>query len=245
MMNAYQVTTLSRKSTSEERELALRQIYAQVLERQPYSSERKILAKAEKDFLSGKLGVRHFLKELTTSSLYLDSFFYGCSNLKFLECCIKHLLGRAPIDQQEIKIYADILMRHGVSAAISEILGSEEYRTVFGCFTIPYARARKFYPSTQNFLQSDLLNHEHMGQRGKFVPTMYWKQLGLNCESGVCVHPEVDGLFKPDTTSTSVHDHVLEDEIEDLIRMLQAEDAKTVAQQISGTQRSLLRNLAK
>lgn len=242
MMNVDRPTTLSRKSTLEERELALHQIYAQVLERQPYSSEHKILAKTEKDFLSGKLGVRHFLKELTTSSVYLEIFYYGCSNLKFMECCIKHLLGRAPIDQQEINTYADILMHHGASSLISEILGSEEYRTAFGCFTIPYARVKKFYPSTQNFLQSSLLNHEHMGQRGKIVPTMYWKQLGLNCESGVCLYPEVDAQSKP---NTSVDMPTLGDEIEDLIRMLQAEDAKTVAQQISGTQRSLIRKLAK
>jgi phycoerythrin-associated linker protein len=239
-MNIDRPTTLSRSSTAEEREFALRQIYTQVLERQPHSSERSILAKAEKDFLSGKLGVRHFLKELTTSSLYLDSFYYGCSNLKFLEWCIKHLLGRAPIDQEEIRTYSDILIRHGIAAIIGEILGSEEYRTAFGGFTVPYARAMRFYPSTKNFLQSDLLNHDHVGHRGKAEPTvMYWKQLGLNCASGVC---EVDVSSRP---STSVSTPTLGDEIEDLIRMLQAEDAKTVAQQISGTQRSLIRKLAK
>ncbi len=247
-MEPNQPITLNRKSSVEERQSALQQIYAQVLERQPYDFERKLLAKQEKDFLSGKLGVRHFLNELGHSDVYLDNFYYNCSNLKFLEWCFKHFLGRALVDEAEIELYAGVLMKRGVKALISEILGSEEYRKVFGCFTIPYARIMKFYPSTQNFLQSQILNHEHVGQRGKIVPTIYWKQLGLDCETGVChypEHPEVSGAYKMTETSAppSHHTNTLEEEIEDLMRMLQEqEDPRTAFKQMSEQQRSLVRN---
>jgi hypothetical protein len=143
-MNDTRVISLERNSTPEERQIALRQIYAQVLERQPYESEREMMATHEKSFLSGKLGIRHFLQALGSSSIYLDRFFYNGSNLKFIEGCFKHFLGRAPKDRYEVESYADILMKHGASGVISEMTGSEEYRKTFGQFTVPHARFMKF-----------------------------------------------------------------------------------------------------
>lgn len=139
-MNDTRIITLARNSTPEERQIALRQIYSQVLERQPYESERKMLASQEKDFLSGKLGIRHFLQALGNSSVYLDIFLYSRHNLKFIESCFKHFLGRAPMNRAEFEMYADILMKHGVSKVISGMTGSEEYRKTFGQFTVPHAR---------------------------------------------------------------------------------------------------------
>lgn len=142
-MNDTQIITLEKKSTPEERQIALRQIYAQVLERQPYESERKVLASQEKDFLSGKLGIRHFLQALGNSSVYLNQFLYNRHNLKFIEGCFKHFLGRAPKDRYEVEVYANILMKQGASKVISELTGSEEYRKTFGLFTVPHARFMK------------------------------------------------------------------------------------------------------
>jgi hypothetical protein len=142
-MNDTRIVTLEKTSTQEARQVALRQIYAQVLERQPYESERKTLASHEKDFLSGRLGIRHFLQALGNSSVYLDQFLYNSSNLKFIESCFKHFLGRAPKDRYEVEIYANILMKQGASKVISELTGSEEYRKTFGLFTVPHARFMK------------------------------------------------------------------------------------------------------
>jgi len=246
-MNCDRPIVLNRKSSSEERQVALQHIYAQVLERQPYAFERKQLQSQEKDFLSGKLGVRHFLRELGCSRIYLDSFYANCSNLKFLELCFKHFLGRALIDETEVEHHVRILMKHGVSAIIAEIIGSEEYSKAFGCFTIPYARTLKFYPSTQNFLQSQIINREHVGQRGRYVPTLYWKQLGLNCESGTCIHPEVDGAYKmEESQQQNIHQMTLDDEIEELLQMLQkGGDAKTTLRQMSAQKRETLAALVK
>lgn len=203
-MDTHTPITIDRKSTEIDRQTALRQIYAQVLERQPYEYERKEIAKLEKDFLKGKLGVKHFIGELVVSSVYLNSFYRGCSNLKFVEWSFKHLLGRAIQGHEEIAKYMDLLMMKGVSTFFLEILGSEEYRKAFGSFTIPYARDVKFYDSPRNYLQTDLLQHEHVGQRGKVIPTIYWQQLGMDCETGTCVIPE-EMMHDPEAMSHSVH----------------------------------------
>jgi len=184
-------TIVSRQSSELERQTALYQIYQQVLERQPYDYERKILAKPEKDFCTDKIGVKRFLKELGHSQVYLDAFYHTCSNMKFLELCFKHFLGRAPLSQMEIKHYCDILMYQGVKQMLNAILDSEEYRKAFGCFTVPYPQEHRCYESPRAYLEAKLLNHEHFGRRGRSLPTIYWQQLGLNCEAGVCDYPEV------------------------------------------------------
>ena len=252
-MDTHAPTTIDRKSSETERQAALKQIYAQVLERQPYEYERKEIVKLERDFLKGKLGVRHFIGELVMSSVYLNSFYRNSSNLKFVEWSFKHLLGRAIQGKEEIALYMDLLMMHGVSAFFHEILGSEEYRKAFGCFTIPYARNVKFYDSPRNYLQTNLLQHEHVGQRGRVITTIYWQQLGLDCETGTCVMPDENAKFNQqkahqpvvEPTAKEPVSKALNAEIEELLQMLQNSDAKQVLQSMNENQRSLLRSLAK
>jgi phycoerythrin-associated linker protein len=247
-MNTYAPITIDRKSAETERKVALHQIYTQVLERQPYESERKEIAKIEKDFLKGKLGVRHFIGELVMSPVYLKCFYHDCSNLKFVEWSFKHLLGRAIQGKEEIAKSMNLLMMEGVSAFVHEILGSEEYRKAFGCFTVPYARDVKFYDSPRNFLQTNLLQHEHVGQRGKIIPTIYWQQLGMDCETGTCVMPDDDRAslqsVTEETKKKSPISRSLNQEIETLLQMLQNNDAKQVLLDMNENQRSLLRDLA-
>jgi hypothetical protein len=223
-MTAWQPTTIARTTSKGDREEALRQIYAQVLERQPHAYERRELVREERDFLNGKLGVRHFLAALCQSSVYLNEFYHSCSNLKFVEWDCKHLLGRAPVDGQEVARYTDILLHHGTAALIKEILGSEEYRRAFGCFTVPYPRHPKFYPSTRKYLQSEAIAHEHYGQRGRTIPILHWQQLGLNCDGGTCL-PR-GGVS----------------EAENLLRQLrQAKDPRAALRQLSPAQQVVLR----
>ncbi len=183
--------TLTRYSTQDERESALRRIYHQVLERQPYYSERVRLSTLERDFLKNKIGVRRFLKELGCSDLYLDAFYYQSSNPKFLENCFKHFLGRSIFDAEEMHTYCDILIRTGVTHVINSILDSEEYRKHFGCFTVPYNRREKQYESPNTYLETTVIRNEHYGRRGWSIPTLYWHQLGMNCDGGTCTYPDV------------------------------------------------------
>jgi hypothetical protein len=245
-MDNFTPITVNRRSSREERAAALHQIYYQVLERQPYQYERRSLAKAETDFLKDKIGVRRFLKELGHSEVYLNSFYHNSTNLKFLESCFRHFMGRAPVDQQEIQHYSNILMTQGVNHLITAILDSEEYRKVFGCFTVPYARKPKFYESPKAYLESDLVNHERFGQRGRTVPTLYWHQLGLNCDGGVCMyiedplvgksHPEV-GHAASKATPHNAPAH-LQEELLELLSGLEEEEAKRLMSSIAAKQMS-------
>ncbi|MBD1998681.1 phycobilisome rod-core linker polypeptide [Leptolyngbya sp. FACHB-541] len=228
--------TVSRHSPVEERQSALHQIYQQVLERQPYSFERRSLAQAEKNFLTDKIGVRRFLKELGQSEAYLKAFYFNCSNLKFLDWCFKHFMGRAPFDHTEIELYSNILLKQGVKQVIMALLDSEEYRKAFGCFTVPYPRQQKQYESPKAYLESSLLNHEYFGQRGWVVPTLYWRQLGLNCDAGVCRHPEADELHIPVSQTAEM----LQAELLSLLRKMDVAQAKQIIGSLSPQQRELL-----
>lgn len=232
------LVTVSRHSSKEERQFAMQQIYRQVLERQPYVYEQKMLAQAEKDFLSDKIGVRRFLKELGHSKVYLDSFYFKCSNLKFIELCFKHFMGRAPHTQEEVRTYCDILMHRGVEHLITTLLDSEEYRKVFGCFTVPYARTQTYYDSPKAYIESHALNHERFGQRGHVVPTIYWHQLGLNCDAGVCRHPEADEQLEPLFSGTET---MVEEELLTLLRSLDSSKAREVVSTLSPQQKDALR----
>jgi phycoerythrin-associated linker protein len=229
--------TVSRRSSVAERQAALYQIYQQVLERQPYGYERKKLAKAEKEFLADKIGVRRFLKELGHSEVYLNAFYFNSSNLKFIEWCCKHFLGRAPLNPEEIQSYCNVLMNEGVTHLITAVLDSEEYRKTFGCFTIPYARKQQHYDSPKAYLETEFLNHEHFGQRGWVVPTMYWHQLGLNCDAGVC-HPEAHEVLDPPVSATS---EALQEQLLELLKAMDAPQAKQVVAALSPQQKEALR----
>ncbi len=176
-----------------DRQVALAQIYQQVLERQPSAWEHRQLGTAEQDFLTGKIGVRRFLKQFACSPVYLRAFYEQVSNLKFIELGCKHFLGRAPRDQAEIKELCEVLMNKGVVGLVNLLLDSEEYRKAFGCFEVPHARlAQRYYSSPQAYLESELVNHEHPGQRGWGVPAIY-RQPALS-EPG----PTLDNLGNPD-----------------------------------------------
>lgn len=227
-MNGFTPVTVNRNSTLDDRKFALTQIYRQVLERQPYESERHTIAALEKDFLSGKLGVRRFLKDFCCSDLYLDNFYYRVSNTKFMDVCFKHLLGRAIIDREEMHLYNDILIKEGVRHLMNAILDSEEYRKAFGCFTVPHPREQHYYNSPEAFLESKLLNEEHFGQRGWVVPTIYWRQLGLDCSNGVCRHPEADEVLpEPSGAAKDMS-------VDALLKLLKTSDVRKAKELIAG-----------
>ncbi|MBD2464917.1 phycobilisome rod-core linker polypeptide [Oscillatoria sp. FACHB-1407] len=233
--------TVNRHSSLEERQFALTQIYRQVLERQPYESERKTIASLEKDFLKDKIGVRRFLKQFACTDIYLNQFYYSLSNVKFMDVCFKHFLGRAISDHQEMKFYNTILTKQGVHGLITAILDSEEYRKTFGCFTVPYPRKDNFYPSPEAFLESKFLNEEHIGQRGNSIPTMYWRQLGWTCTNGVCRHPEVNEVLNtaPKTTSKEIQSLSTNDLLE-LLKTSDVTTAKAIVANLSSSQRQEL-----
>ncbi|HLO50463.1 MAG TPA: phycobilisome rod-core linker polypeptide [Kamptonema sp.] len=177
--------TVNQQASSEERSLLIKQIYQQILERQPYLAERRQLSDLETSFIKGKIGIRHFLKTLAISPLYLKHFYENSSNLKFIENAFKHFLGRSPQNEEEIRASDRLLLRQGVGAMISALVDSEEYRNAFGSFTVPHWRKDK-YESPSAYLENQLLGKEHAGQRGWAIPTLYWHELHLDCYAGHC-----------------------------------------------------------
>lgn len=230
--------TVSRQSPGEERQAALYQIYAQVLERQPYGFERKKLAKVETEFLRNKIGVKRFLRELGHSDVYLNEFYYNSSNPKFIELCFKHFMGRAPGDAEEMRYYCDILMRHGVKAMITALLDSEEYIKHFGCFTVPHAWAEDSYPSPRAFLETEVLLHELHGRRGWIVPTMTWHDLQLNCDGGNCRLPSAAPATHPSSSANSGLDA-----LHQVLSTMGPQDLEKFAATLSATERDKLRHL--
>lgn len=207
--------TTRHNASPEEREVVLKQIYQQVLERQPYEFERKQLTDLEREFIKGKIGIRHFLKSFAVRPLYLEHFYENSSNVKFIENACKHFLGRAPKHNEEIHKWDDILVRHGVGAMVSEIVDSDEYRKSFGYFTVPYWHEHRF-ESPSEYIENEKLAHEHAGQRGWAIPTHYQHELHLDCNGGNCVLEEekseshrveqsIERVVSSETKMTSQH----------------------------------------
>ena len=236
---AIQEITVSYQSAREERQCALYQIYAQVLERQPYAFERKQLAQDEADFLKKKIGVKRFLRNLGHSEVYLNEFYDKSSNLKFLETCFKHFIGRALKDTEEMHQYCDILMRQGPKALITELLDSEAYRQHFDGFTVPHAWTEVVYPSPKTFLETDVLLHELHGQRGWTLPTMIWHDLQLNCEGGHCALPPTSNQStahpSPSLSTTPGYST-----LHDVLRTMTQQDLEQFAQTLSTDEREKL-----
>lgn len=231
-MDTFETVTLDRHSSLEERKEALYQIYRQVLERQPYDHEQQILASAEQQFLKNKIGVRRFIKILGQSEVYLEQFFYSSSNVKFLELCFKHFMGRSPHDYAEMQHYSTILSGQGVPALITQMLDSEEYRKHFGCFTIPHPVTQAVYDCPKDYLETHLLNQEFHGQRGHAVPTMVWRALGLDCNGGTCTRV-------PDPDAFEFLDDLYSDRLEllQILRRLDSTELEEVASALPAAQR--------
>jgi len=115
--------------------------YRQIFERDiaPY------IVKSEFTGLESKLGngeitLKEFIEGLGCSSLYIKEFYAPYPNTQVIEFGTKHFLGRAPLDQGEIRKYNQILAREGIRGFIRALLVTPEYADNFGEDTVPYRR---------------------------------------------------------------------------------------------------------
>ena len=133
----------------------IRAAYRQIFERDvdPYVLTAKEFKVLESRLGNGEISVKEFIEGLGNSSLYLKEFYTPYPNTKVIELGTKHFLGRAPVDQAEIRKYNQILATQGIRAFISTILNSVEYNEVFGEDTVPYRRFPTLpaanFPNTQ------------------------------------------------------------------------------------------------
>ncbi|NJK35455.1 MAG: photosystem I reaction center subunit X [Oscillatoriales cyanobacterium SM2_2_1] len=102
---------------------------------------------------NGELTVKEFILALGTSELYIKEFYSPYPNTKVIELGTKHFLGRAPLDQAEIRKYNLILANKGIRAMVTEMVNCREYLEAFGEDVVPYNRFATFpaanFPNTQ------------------------------------------------------------------------------------------------
>ena len=115
--------------------------YRQIFERDvaPYVV-RDEFTSLESRLSNGEINLKEFIEALGTSRLYLKEFYAPYPNTKVIELGTKHFLGRAPLDQAEIRKYNQILATEGLRGFIRAMVNSPEYSECFGEDTVPYRR---------------------------------------------------------------------------------------------------------
>ena len=124
------------------KEQIIRAIYRQVLgNAYVMESERQLVL--ESQFKLGEISTREFVRRLAKSDLYRSRFFENCARYRYIELAFRHLLGRAPVDFQEMRLHAERLDSHGYDADIDSFLDSDDYQNNFGEWTVPFQRGWK------------------------------------------------------------------------------------------------------
>jgi phycobilisome core-membrane linker protein len=89
---------------------------------------------------NGEISVREFVRELASSDAYRRRFYTPYPNTKVIEFLFRHILGRAPATQGEIRQYNKLLADQGLRAAVEAMVDTAEYARYFGEDVVPYKR---------------------------------------------------------------------------------------------------------
>jgi phycoerythrin-associated linker protein len=138
-------------SSNEDKETLIRAVYRQVMGN-AYVMESERLAVPESQFKRGQLSVREFVREVAKSDLYQSRFFTNVPRYRAIELNFRHLLGRTPIDLEEMRLHSTLLDTQGYGAEIDSYLDSDEYQKTFGENLVPYIRGWKT-EATQTMVQ--------------------------------------------------------------------------------------------
>ena len=128
--------------SQEDYETIIRAVYRQVLGN-AYVMESERLTVAESQFKRGELSVREFVRTVAKSDLYCSRFFTSCARYRAIELNFRHLLGRPPLDLEEMRGHSTTLDTKGFEAYIDTYIDSDEYQNTFGENFVPYIRGYK------------------------------------------------------------------------------------------------------
>nr|QVY58078.1 phycobilisome core-membrane linker polypeptide [Eucheuma denticulatum] len=135
------IFSLHKDITIESKRQIIRVIYRQIFERDLNSfTIGDEFYNLEKALIADEVTVQQFIEKLGSSNLYRKEFYEPYSNTKVIELGTKHFLGRAPNNQAEIRYYNQILASQGLSYFIDTLVNSNEYKCIFGPYTVPYRR---------------------------------------------------------------------------------------------------------
>jgi phycobilisome rod-core linker protein len=112
---------------------AYRQIFS---EQQFIDSNRQ--TDLESQLRNGAISVQDFVRGLGKSEVFRRLVLEPNNNYRFVEVCLKRILGREPYGKQEMIKYSIIIAQKGYHAFIDALVDSEEYRETFGSDTLPY-----------------------------------------------------------------------------------------------------------
>jgi phycoerythrin-associated linker protein len=126
----------------EETETMIQAVYRQVLGN-AYVMESERLTVAESQFKRNELSVRGFVRAVAKSELYCSRFFTSCARYRAIELNFRHLLGRPPLDLEEMRGHSTMLDTQGFEADIDSYIDSDEYQNTFGENFVPYIRGYK------------------------------------------------------------------------------------------------------
>jgi phycobilisome core-membrane linker protein len=169
----FKLTNLSEKANIE---VVIGAAYRQVFERDiaPYVAEKEFVS-LESRLRNGEITLREFVQNLGSSKLYLKEFYTPYPNTKVIELGTKHFLGRAPLDQLEIRKYNQILSTKGLKAFVTAMVETPEYAQAFGEDVVPYNRYLTLpaanFPNTQR-LFNKLTKQDAKVEIPSFVPAM-------------------------------------------------------------------------
>ncbi len=135
----------------EDKETIIKAVYRQVLGN-AYVMESERLSIPESQFKLGEISVREFVRQVAKSDLYKSRFFDSAPRYRFIELNFRHLLGRTPLDLEEMRGHSTILDTEGYEADIDSYINSDEYQDTFGEEIVPYIRGYKT-EATQSMVQ--------------------------------------------------------------------------------------------
>ena len=129
-------------TSPEDAEIIIKAVYRQVLGN-AYVMESERLTVPESQFKRGELSVREFVRAVAKSDLYCSRFFTSCARYRAIELNFRHLLGRPPLDLEEMRGHSTTLDTQGFEADIDSYIDSDEYQNTFGENFVPYIRGYK------------------------------------------------------------------------------------------------------
>lgn len=141
--------------------------YRQVFERDINSYVKNEFTALESKLGNNEINLKEFIEALGCSPLYVKQFYAPYPNTKVIELGTKHFLGRAPLNQAEIRTYNQILASKGIKGFINAMLLTVEYAEAFGEDTVPYRR----FPTlpAANFPNTERLYNQLTKQNGEIV----------------------------------------------------------------------------
>ena len=101
-------------------------------------SERPI--DCERRLRNGDISIREFIRSLAKSSFYKFHYFENITSQRSIEFNFKHILGRPPVSQKEIRAHIELLNDKGFEEHIDLLIDSNEYNKNFGEYIVPYQR---------------------------------------------------------------------------------------------------------